>query len=172
MRRHRYCSENWYTVTLEVSTKLLFRCFRALFASSSDIKPTKPNFRNLPSLVNLREQSVTVPNAANIDLNLSSFICRKHSRLQVAKMNLPLQDDEICSDNLPHSEDFLRWVLTLLKFMLQSRYKLILVFQFMSTKTHGQSTTSPLLYVGGAFLLRLDFYSYLGVWSPPAGHSM
>lgn len=73
-----------YTVTLEVSTKLLFRCFRALFASSSDIKPTKPNFRNLPSLVNLREQSVTVPNAANIALNLSSFICRKHSRLQVA----------------------------------------------------------------------------------------
>lgn len=70
------------TVTLDVSTKLLFKCFRALFASSSDLNPTKPNLRNLPSLVNLREQSVTVPKAANIDLNLSSFICMRQADSQ------------------------------------------------------------------------------------------
>lgn len=62
-------------MTLDVSTKLLLKCFRALFASSSSLKPTNPNLRNLPSLVNFREQSVTVPKAANMDLNLSSFIC-------------------------------------------------------------------------------------------------
>lgn len=62
------------TVIRDVSIKLLLKWFSALWASSSDRKPMKPNFRNLPSLVNFRLQSVSVPKAANSCLKRSSFI--------------------------------------------------------------------------------------------------
>lgn len=91
------------TVTLEVSTKLLLKWFRALFASSSDLNPTKPNLRNLPSLVNFREQSVTVPKAANIDLNLSSFICRQDTQIQENRHKMwPPSGADIWSAYSPH----------------------------------------------------------------------
>lgn len=101
-------------MTLDVSTKLLLKCFRALFASSSSLKPTNPNLRNLPSLVNFREQSVTVPKAENMDLNLSSFICTHiHTQLTLSgglKQNAPITPRrvtypvrEIFNDDSRHS---------------------------------------------------------------------
>lgn len=62
------------TVIRDVSIKLLLKWFSAVRASSSDLKPMKPNLRNLPSLVNFRLQSVSVPKAANSCLKRSSFI--------------------------------------------------------------------------------------------------
>lgn len=67
------------TVIRDVSTKLLWKWLRAFWASSSDLKPMKPNLRNLPSLVNLRLQSVSVPKAENSCRNRSSFIYSGHS---------------------------------------------------------------------------------------------
>lgn len=71
----------------EVSIKLLWKWLRAAWASSSDLKPMKPNLRNLPSLVNLRLQSVNVPKAANSCRNRSSFI---YSRRDIVREKLEL----------------------------------------------------------------------------------
>lgn len=69
---------------LDVSMKLLLKWFSAVLASSSDLKPTKPNLRNLPSFVNFRQQSVSVPKAANSFRKRSSFICRKRAATREA----------------------------------------------------------------------------------------
>lgn len=70
----RWAGGNGLTTIRDVSIKLLWKWFSADRASSSDLKPMKPNLRNLPSLVNFRLQSVRAPKEANSCLKRSSFI--------------------------------------------------------------------------------------------------
>lgn len=156
-------SHDWsHTVTLDVSTKLLLKCFRALLASSSALKPTKPNFRNLPSLVNFREQSVTVPKAANMDLNLSSFICTQHTHthgyvFKRTQTKCCWHPDGLLTPLGRFLTMSLDIVIVGVTSLIQHKFGF---FTYMSTNERGWSSRSPCLVGGVYFFFFVALYGF------------